>query len=433
MPNKYQITLTRSTNEEISLSPLAELSFKRNGFARVWVISLPEVKNSNGDILLEAFTSFPYGPDGSFADNNAVLDDIENNLIINHYLSVVNNANNIKVTLIEGDISRSLPVSKPTPEEVEKKRQEEAATRKQAQENTTLQQVDPKVVEDSTPQELKPKGKQALGKRILTLGKKILQLILPKLVSMVRQYAIGQFEEAKAQATTPEQIEKLKQQFCPAPSELAKLIQTRDNIVNQLNSIGTRLDGLNFSIGITQDITNALSQLSTIIESVKIGLSAAAKVLPITPGSVPAILNDLETLDDKVIPIIEKNQGALNSTAVPIAAVTSTINKVVRILNQLDILISFCAPNSQVVPISNTVRTLSEIQVKSDINSGNYKGFVIQIEEEQYTPTVTRRKAVASNTNGIKLLETPLSFTTNNQTLIDELKFIIDQNGLRAY
>ncbi len=299
--------------------------------------------------------------------------------------------------------------------------------------NTTLQQVDPKVVEDSTPQELKPKGKQALGKRILTLGKKILQLILPKLVSMVRQYAIGQFEEAKAQATTPEQIEELKQQYCPAPSELAQLIQTRDNIVNQLNSIGTRLDGLNFSIGITQDITNALSQLSTIIESVKIGLSAAAKVLPITPGSVPAILNDLETLDDKVIPIIEKNQGALNSTAVPIAAVTSTINKVVRILNQLDILISFCAPNSQVVPISNTVRTLSEIQVKSDINSGNYKGFVIQIEEEQYTPTVTRRKAVASNTNGIKLLETPLSFTTNNQTLIDELKFIIDQNGLRAY
>ena len=105
------------------------------------------------------------------------------------------------------------------------------------------------------------------------------QLILPKLVSMVRQYAIGQFEEAKAQATTPEQIEELKQQYCPAPSELAQLIQTRDNIVNQLNSIGTRLDGLNFSIGITQDITNALSQLSTIIESVKIGLSAAAKVL----------------------------------------------------------------------------------------------------------------------------------------------------------
>lgn len=320
-----------------------------------------------------------------------------------------------------------------TLEQIEIQRKKEAVTRRQAQENTVLQQVDSTIIENSIPQELKPKGKQALGKRILLLGKKMLQLILPKLVSMVRQYAIGQFEEAKAQATSPEQIEKLKQQFCPAPNELTKLIQTRDNIVNQLNSIGTRLDGLNFSIGITQDITNALDQLSTIVEAVKIGLSAAAKVIPITPGSIPAILNDLETLDDKIIPIIEKNQGALNSTAVPIAAVTSTINKIVRILNQLDMLIAFCASNSQVVPISNTIKTLSEVQVRSDINSGNYKGFVIQIEEEQYTPTVTRRKAVALNTNGIKLLETPLSFTTNNQTLIGELKFIIDRDNLKAY
>jgi len=320
-----------------------------------------------------------------------------------------------------------------TLEQVEIQRKKEAAIRQQAQENTALQQIESTIIENSIPQELKPKGKQALGERILSLGKKMLQLILPKLTSMVKQYAIGQFEEAKTQATSPEQIGKLKQQFCPSPDELAKLIQTRDNIVNQLNSIGTRLAGLNFSIGITQDITKALNQLSTIIETVKIGLSAAAKVLPITPGSIPAILNDLETLDDKVIPIIEKNQGALNSTTVPIAAVTSTINKVVRVLNQLDILISFCAPNSQVVPISNTIKTLSEVQIKSDVNSGNYKGFVIQIKEEQYTSTVTRRKAIALNTNGIKLLETSLSFTTNNQTLIDELKFIIDRDNLKAY
>lgn len=337
--------------------------------------------------------------------------------------------------MVEADIFQFVlnPAPKPTPQEIEKQRQEEAAKRRQAQENTEVQQVDPKVVEDSIPQELKPKGKQALGKRILDLGKKILQLILPKLTSMVKQYAIGRFEETKALATTPEQIEKVKQEFCPTPTELAKLIQTRDNIVDQLNSIGNRLNGLNFSIGITQDITNALGQLSTIIENIKIGLSAAAKVIPITPGSIPAILNDLETLDDKIVPILEKNQGALNATPVSIAVVTSTINKVVTILNQLDVLIAFCAPDSQVVPISNTIKTLSRVQIRSDINSGNYKGFVIQIEEEQYTPTVTRRKAVALNTNGIKLLETPLSFTTNNQTLIDELKFIIDQNGLRAY
>jgi len=326
------------------------------------------------------------------------------------------------------------PPPAPTPQQTEQVRQKEAASRQQAQSNTQLQQVDPTIVEQNTPLELKPKGKAKLGQRILNLGKKILQIILPKLRSMFQQYFIAQFEEARIQATTPEQIDQVKQQFCPAPAELANLILTRDNIVNQLNSIGNQLNALNFSIGTIQDVTRALTQLSTIVESVKIGVSAASKAIPFgLPGAIPAILSDLETLDDKVIPLLEKNQGALNATPVPIAVVTSTINKVVRTLGQLDILISFCAPNSQVVPISDTIKTLSEIQTRSDINSGNYKGFVLQIEEVPYTTTVNRRKAVALNTNGIKLLETPLSFTTNNQTLINELKLIIDRDNLRAY
>jgi len=429
--NTYEITLVKNDETTVILSSLAKLSFVRSGLARVFTLFVPEVSNLQGEKLKENTTFFPFGNEGTFLSNVEVLGDIERQ-IKREYTSITN-IKDVIIRSVESYIIADPPPPKPTPQEIEKQRQEEAAKRRQAQENTGVQQVDPKVVEDSIPQELKPKGKQALGKRILDLGKKILQLILPKLTSMIKQYAIGRFEEIKAQATTPEQIEKVKQEFCPTPTELAKLIQTRDNIVDQLNSIGNRLNGLNFSIGITQDITNALGQLSTIIENVKIGLSAAAKVIPIAPGSIPAILSDLETLDDKIVPILEKNQGALNATPVSIAVVTSTINKVVTILNQLDVLIAFCAPDSQVVPISDTIKTLSRVQIRSDVNSGNYKGFVIQIEEEQYTPTVTRRKAVALNTNGIKLLETPLSFTTNNQTLIDELKFIIDQNGLRAY
>jgi len=429
--NTYEITLVKNDETTVILSSLAKLSFVRSGLARVFTLFVPEVSNLQGEKLKENTTFFPFGNEGTFLSNVEVLGDIERQ-IKREYTSITN-IKDVIIRSVESYIIADPPPPKPTPQEIEKQRQEEAAKRRQAQENTGVQQVDPKVVEDSIPQELKPKGKQALGKRILDLGKKILQLILPKLTSMIKQYAIGRFEEIKAQATTPEQIEKVKQEFCPTPTELAKLIQTRDNIVDQLNSIGNRLNGLNFSIGITQDITNALGQLSTIIENVKIGLSAAAKVIPIAPGSIPAILSDLETLDDKIVPILEKNQGALNATPVSIAVVTSTINKVVTILNQLDVLIAFCAPDSQVVPISDTIKTLSRVQIRSDVNSGNYKGFVIQIEEEQYTPTVTRRKAVALNTNGIKLLETPLSFTTNNQTLIDELRFIIDQNGLRAY
>ena len=319
------------------------------------------------------------------------------------------------------------------PLELDLIRQEEAAARQQAQENTQLQQVDPTIVEQSTPEALKPKGTANLGKRVLNLGKQVIKLILPKLTSLAKEYAIGEFEAAKSQATTPEQIDALKQQFCPTPDQLQRLIDTRNNIVGQLNSIGTKLSTLNFSIGGLQDVTNTLKSLLSSVETTKLVTSAAAKVTPVIPGAVPALLSDLETIDDKVLPLLEKNSGSINATAVPTAVVTSIINKIVNALGQLDALILLCSPNSTLDAISDIIIQTANNQNQADINDGSYKGFTFQIEEVPFSPTVTRKRALALNQSGIVLLQTELSFTANNQTLIDELKLIIDRDDLKAF
>lgn len=327
-----------------------------------------------------------------------------------------------------------------TPFQIEQTRQKEAATRQQAQENTQLQQVDSTIVEQSTPADLKPKGKAKFGQRILNLGKQTIKLILPKLTSLAQEYAIGEFETAKAAATSPEQIEALKQQFCPAPDQLQRLIDIRNNIVGQLNSIGAKLNTLNFSISGLQDITNTLKTLLSTVNNAKLVTSAIAKAIPLgLPGAIPALLSDLETIDDKVLPLLEKNSGSINATAIPIAVVTSIINKIVNALGKLDDLIKLCGPNSTLDSLSDIIvqtannQTLSDAQAQLDASSRSYKGFSFQIEEVPFSPTVNRKRAIALNQGGISLLQTQLSFTTNSQTLIDELKLIIDRDNLKPF
>ena len=105
--------------------------------------------------------------------------------------------------------------------------------------------------------------------------------------------------------------------------------------------------------------------------------------------------------------------------------------------NSIDTLLNKCAPNdsNSLNPISKEIKDIADAQSQANEtqNLTTYQGFIIEIEEVPFTPTVTRRRAVGKNQSGIKLTQTELSFSTNNQTLINELKFIIDRDNLKAY
>jgi hypothetical protein len=115
--------------------------------------------------------------------------------------------------------------------------------------------------------------------------------------------------------------------------------------------------------------------------------------------------------------------------------VNGFILTIVNVLNSLDTILIKCSPNSTFIPISKGINDSADVQRQAEVtlNQTTYQGFIIEIQEVPYTPTVIRRRALGKNQQGIILIQTELSFTTNPLTLINELKSIIDKDNLKAY
>jgi hypothetical protein len=280
-------------------------------------------------------------------------------------------------------------------------------------------------INNATSSDLKPTGAAALQKRILNQGKTLLVTILPALITVATQAGLS---ELKAQ--TP----KLPD-LCPNSDLLKSLIQKRNEIVNMLNQIGSSLNATTITltgVSLTYDIiSNLILTTNTIIPIAESTLAATPP--PALPGAPVVALSKLKDLIRDNKPKIDKYKSIIDNTALAISLVSITITVIVNILKSLDALLSKCDPTSNLIPVSNNLSNIAEQQQSNNITEQiKYKGFEFQIETVPYTPTVNRIKAVAINSSGIKLIETALSFTENQQTLINELKFIIDRDNLKA-
>jgi hypothetical protein len=309
-----------------------------------------------------------------------------------------------------------------TPIELEQIRQEELATAQKQSAQAGQKTVDDTLIADATPEDQKPKGTGKLPSLIFTLGSQIPQIIQPSLQNLIQTYI-----------PNPD--------VCPTESTLNELISQRNNIVVSLNNIGNRVDQLGNSITGTSNFLNVTLGIITAVETASIIVSAAARFVPTIPGAVVSALNDAQTFIRKTTfdrlgnSRLSKIQGVISSSALVISIVGTYILTVKSLLVIIDSYINKCQINPNIVPISNIVDSIAnaQLQAQQTSNQVTYNGFIIEIEEIPFTPTVIRRRAVGKNQSGIVLTQTELSFTTNPQTLINELKFIIDRDNLKAY
>jgi len=278
--------------------------------------------------------------------------------------------------------------------------------------------IDINTILNALPDSRKVKGLQKLGQILIQKGTELEAQLPPSITNLTSQFTPGS---------------------CPDAATLQSIVDKRNNIVGKLNSVGQSLDVITSTYtgvsGFLEVVIFAISNL----KNIQTGLNQAAKLLPAIPGAAVSAINDLGdaanrlTFDNLGNSKLQKQKDRLDSLVIPIAIFSKIIQNIVTLLNSLDTLIIACNPDLSLDNVSDTIIQTANNQIQAETNDGSYKGFTFQIEEVPYSPTVTRRRALALNQSGIALLQTELSFTTNNQTLIDELKLIIDRDNLKAY
>ena len=279
--------------------------------------------------------------------------------------------------------------------------------------------------------------------------------LLPKLPSLDRLAALIYTKVDEVKLKYISKLTELIAQFvnqCPPQSEVDRIIEIRNNIVTQLNKIYNKVSK------IADAVTKAQKFLSGILTSIKVagGIITASILVQLVVPFIPATaLAKLTAATSGAQEVIEKikftSEGEQRLTpiinsilaiSIGVQLFANILRNIICKLDALDASLLECSIESttsiirsKLLPLSPELISFAEIpesQTTEVDQSSTYRGFIFEIEEVPFSPTVNRIRANALNSNGIILLQSELSFTTTPNILIEELKLTIDRDNLRA-
>lgn len=269
-------------------------------------------------------------------------------------------------------------------------------------------------------------------------------LIIDKTKDLIQKFnpTVAQIFQ-KIGVTPPVNLNSLASLSCLPQNELQNISIIRNNLVNALNTTAVTIETLSKTLNVFTPVLNTTKKSLNIAQTtVKVAEAALIAVPPSVP--IPFSVLNAYIKADKLInitlpPIITQTSNKINSISTSIDYANKSIYKLITTIEPIDEYISKCLKNPNDINLVNLNDYNTNIVIQysktllTDQIENIYKGFTLEIVEVPFSPTVNRRKAVAKNPGGIILLETPLSFTTENQVLIDLIKLIIDSNDLKAY
>lgn len=260
-------------------------------------------------------------------------------------------------------------------------------------------------------------------------------VLLPAVLVLIAKFGI-----TKAKEMLGKKLEDIDF-TCPGDiDEIKKLIEAKNKLTKQLNNIFKTLKSIKVGVEITDKVITAANIAAQTLSAVAIALPN----IPFAPPLAGPITTKVPTKNGPkdVIQIIAEILGKLKLLSTSILLILNVLIGVLQeILNYmalLDMLLQDCAGSDVLANQENISNDLLEATQQQILQGNpvitNVNGFEMAVEDVKGATDdqLKRRRAIARNKAGVIMLQGEPSFSSNDQILINELVFYIEQNNLKA-
>ena len=256
--------------------------------------------------------------------------------------------------------------------------------------------------------------------------------LLPTVLTLIAEFGVTKASDLAAQ-NQDKILDAVKNiSTCPTQEELISIINKKNKLVKQLNNTLNLINNTTKALGISGGVIEALDIAYNVLKNLPIPSSTGVPGVPGLPTNVILAIQDNK---DKIDKLIRKLRNINTGTLSILVLLRQVLLQAIQLLNLLDKLVEKCYPdaNQEQISAELTAITINESNQLSPVIT-NVNGFTMGVETEPQISTLSikRRRAIATNKQGVIMLTGEWSFSSIDQILIDELVFYIQTNDLRA-
>ena len=269
---------------------------------------------------------------------------------------------------------------------------------------------------------------------------------LPQLIPIALQYGVSLGLKQVGNTLLPSDV-------CPPQSTIDQTVNNLNNLIDDLNRVAKLLNTITKYGNVTLTGINTTQKVVDTAKTAVTLLTATELLIPSPPGVPGPVVGGIDNTKNFIdtvsylpdgTPRLPLLKGQVSNLLFYVTAASVFTSNVQGIIETIIAQAEKCSNTSlNINSLSEEAKSLATQgqSIEQGVNStspqqestDSYNGFTINIETvEDPISGITKRRAVGFNRFGIPLVQTPYSFTTNNQSLIDELKLIINRDNLKA-